>query len=158
MRRPIALTLAVVAGLLVAFTAYVWASNWFIGGSANGSRIFGSGSCSSNGESFNYVVQVAIGTAPISADRGARVEMTADSLKVRKSPPRPDATEAPPGSPGCVIRKSDWPPPIVFRLDSALQGTALTPLGQALLIRDYDTDHWLISASRGVFPIDVRWK
>ena len=158
MRRPIAVTLAVIAGMLVAFTAYVWVGNWFTARAATGTPLFGSGTCLSNGESFNYVVQVAIGAVQNSADRGARVEMMAESLKVRKSPPLTDAAETATGKSGCVIRKSDWPGTIVFRLDSALQGTALTPRGQTLLIRDYDTDHWQISASRGRFPIDVRWK
>ena len=53
MRRPIAITLAVVTGLLVVFTAYVWVGNWFTARAATGSSILGSGSCLSNGESFN---------------------------------------------------------------------------------------------------------
>lgn len=158
MRRPIAVTLAIIAGMLVAFTAYVWVGNWFTARAATSTPLFGGGTCLSNGESFTYVVQVAIGAVTDSPSRGARAEITAESLKVRKSPPPLDATDAGTDTIGCVIRKSDWPGTIVFRLDSALQGTALTPRGQTLLIRDYDTDHWQISASRGRFPIDVRWK
>ena len=158
MRRPIAVTLALAIGLLVAFTAYVWVGNWFTTRTATGASIFGSGSCLCNGESFNYVVHVALGVVQNPANRGARVEMTTDTLKVRKSPPVTEAADISAGTPGCVIRKSDWPGVAEFRVDSPLEGSALTPLGQTLLVRDYDTDYWKISASRGLFPMDVRWK
>ena len=155
MRGPIAITLAVVTGLLVVFTAYVWVGNWFTARAATGSSILGSGSCLSNGESFNYVVHVAMGAVQSSADRGPRVEITTENLRVRRSPALSDANA---NSPGCVIRKSDWPGVTAFLADSPLEGTALTPLGQTLQIRDFDTDHWQISASRGRFPIEVRWQ
>ncbi len=158
MRRPITITLAVFAGLMVAFTAYVWVGNWFTTRTAAGGSVFGRGSCLCNGASFNYVVHVALGVVQNPANRGARVEMTTDTLKVRKSPPVTEAADISAGTPGCVIRKSDWPGVAEFRVDSPLEGSALTPLGQTLLIRDYDTDYWKISASRGLFPMDVRWK
>ncbi len=158
MRRLIALTLAGIAVLLVGFTAYVWVGNWFTARTASGSALFGSGSCLSNGESFNYVVHVAIGAVQSSANRGPRVEITTESLKVRRSPSITNADAADAGRPGCVIRKSDWPGVTAFLANSPLEGTALTPLGQTLQIRDFDTDHWQISASRGRFPIEVRWQ
>ena len=157
MRRPIAITLAVVTGLLVVFTAYVWMGNWFTTRVATGSSILGSGSCRSNGESFNYVVEVAISTASSSAAHGPRVEVMAESLKVRQSPPAPQATPTDDGDSPCVIRKADWPGPAAFSMDRPLVGTALTPLGQTVRIRDYDVEHWEIWASRGRFPIEVRW-
>lgn len=155
MRRSIAMSLSLVAVLLVVFTAYVWVGNWFTARTASGSGLFGSGSCLSNGENFNYIVQVAIGAIQSSADSGPRVEITADSLKVRRSPSRSDADVR---NHGCVIRKSDWPDVAAFLADSPVEGSALTPLGQALKIQDFDTDHWQISASRGRFPIEVRWR
>ena len=95
-----------------------------------GIPLFGSGTCLSNGESFNYVVQVAIGAVTDSPSRGARAEITAESLKVRKSPPPLDATDPGIDTIGCVIRKSDWPGTTAFRLDSPLEGTALPPSGR----------------------------
>ena len=155
MRRSIAMSLSLVVAMLVAFTAYVWVGNWFTARTASGSGLFGSGSCLSNGENFNHVVHAAIGAVQSSAERGPRVEITTESLKVRRSPSRSDADV---GNPGCVIRKSDWPDVTVFQADSPLEGSALTPLGQTLQIQDFDTEHWLISASRGLFPIEVRWQ
>ena len=70
MRRPIAVTLAIIAGMLVAFTAYVWVGNWFTERAATGTPLFGGGTCLSNGESFTYVVQVAIGAVTDSPSRG----------------------------------------------------------------------------------------
>lgn len=157
MRRPIAMTLVVVTGLLVAFTVYVWVGNWFTARVATGSWLLDGGSCLSNGESFNYVVEVAVGPASNTVGRGPRVEMVAASLKVRQSPPAPKATHAGDGNSPCVIRKADWPGTAPFSVDKPLEGTALTPLGQTVLIRDYDTDHWELWASRGEFPIEVRW-
>ena len=156
MRRLIAFTLAGAAALLVVFTAYVWVGNWFTARTASGSALFGSGSCLSNGESFNYVVHVAIGAVQSSAGGGPRVEIMAESMKVRRSPSLSNADAAGAESPGCVIRKSDWPDVTAFLADSPLEGTALTPLGQTLQIRDFDTEHWQISASRGRFPVEVR--
>ena len=156
MRRPITATLMVVAGLLIAFTAYVWVGNWFTTRVATGSSLFASGSCRSNGESFNYVAEVAISAASNSVARGPRVEMTAESLKVRKPPPLPVATQTEAHNSPCVIRKADWPGTARFGPDRPLQGTALTPRGQTVLIRDYDARHWQVWASRGSFPIAVR--
>ena len=157
MRRPITITLALLTGLVVMFTAYVWVGNWFTTRVATGSSILGSGSCRSNGESFNYVVQVAIGTASNSLDRGPRVEMMAESLKVRPLPSSSNVAHAGNENYPCVIRKSDWPGVAAFRTDSPLAGTARTPLGQIVNIRDYDAEHWEIWAARGSFPIEVRW-
>ena len=157
MRRPIAITLAVVTGLLVVFTAYVWVGNWFTARDATGSSILGRGSCLSNGERFNYVVEVAISAASNSVARAPRVEMTAESLKVRKPPPFPGAAQTRTDDTPCVIRKADWPGTARFSMDRPLEGTALTPRGQTVRIRDYDAAHWQIWASRGSFPIEVRW-
>ncbi len=157
MRRPITATLMVVTGLLIAFTAYVWVGNWFTTRVATGSSLFASGSCRSKGESFNYVVEVAISTASNSLGRGPRVEMTAESLKVRKSPRPPGTAQTTTGDSLCVIRKTDWPGTARFGPDRPLQGTALTPRGQTVLIRDYDAGHWQVWASRSSFPIEVRW-
>ena len=157
MRRIIAFALAGTTVLLVTFTAYVWVGNWFTTRAASGASPFTGGSCLTNGESFNHVVHVAIGAVKNSANPNERVEMTADRLEIRESPPWSE-TMSSAVSHRCVIRKSDWPDPTTLWIDSPVEGTALTPRGQALLIRDYDLNHWQISSSRGHFPIDVSWK
>lgn len=126
MRRLFAFTLAGTAVLLVTFTAYVWVGNWFITQAATGGSPFANGSCLSNGESFNHVVHVAIGAVRNSANPRGRVQMTADRLEVRESPPWSEAMSSA-RSHRCVIRKSDWPDPTTFWIDSPVEGTALTP-------------------------------
>ena len=83
--------------------------------------------------------------------------MTAESLKVRKSPRPPGTRQTTTGDSLWIIRKTDWPGTARFSLDRPLQGTALTPRGQTVLIRDYDAGHWQVWASPGSFPIAVRW-